>query len=190
MKIKTKYIKFFLFSLMVASCVFIIVIFIKYRNIIDEPEKIMEKLTSGVNISVNNLHQVVTRDGEKEWVLEADSADFSAKKKELTLKNLFVTFHLENQKEMYLTANHGIMDTETNNIEVFGDVVIRNESFTLLTTKMYYDHQKQFMFTKKPVSISDGESDLKADTMRFDLNTDKIFFEGKVTGAFIGDITL
>jgi len=91
---------------------------------------------------------------------------------------------------MYLTANHGIMDTETNNIEVFGDVVIRNESFTLLTTKMYYDHQKQFMFTKKPVSISDGESDLKADTMRFDLNTDKIFFEGKVTGAFIGDITL
>jgi LPS export ABC transporter protein LptC len=185
-----KKLTFLLISVIFITFAVILAVFIGYRRILNEPEKIISSLEDRANISIDNVHQIATRDGKKEWSLEAASAQFMEENKQAVFKDLSVIFFLENDGEIYLTANRGILKTDSNDMEIAGNVVMKNESYRLKTDNLYYTHDKRLIVSKVPVSIFGGSFNLSADTMSFDLNTRKASFSGKVEGNFSGDLTI
>jgi LPS export ABC transporter protein LptC len=105
-------------------------------------------------------------------------------KNQAIFKDLSVTFYLEDDSEVYLTANQGILNTDSNDMEIYGNVVIRNNDYKLRCETLYYDHDKRIIFSKVPINVSGSSFDLVADSMSLNLSNNKALFVGKVKGTF------
>ena len=140
--------------------------------------------TADSNLSIGKINQTSTKNGVKEFTLDAASASYTASKKMVVLNDLSLTFFLKNKQEVYLTANKGILKTDSKDIEITGNVIVSNESSKLFTKKIQYKHSQHLLLSKVPVKIVGNTYQLTADRMSLDLNTNKAVFEGRVKGAF------
>jgi len=159
-------------------------VFINYRRILENPEKLISSLPGDSNLSIGKIHQTSTKNGVKEFTLDATSAYYTASKKTVVLNDLSVTFFLKNKQEVYLTANKGILKTDSKDIEITGNVIVKNERSRLFTEKIQYKHGQRLLLAKVPVKIIGNSYQLTADRMSLDLNTNRTVFEGRVEGAF------
>jgi len=183
-------IKIALISVIVVTISLTISVFIGYRYISKKPEKILPVIADGSSITIEKIHQTSTRNGIVEWNLDAGSATYTDDKKEAFLKDLSVTFFTKDNQKIFLTADNGILKTESNNIEISGRVIIRNEEFLLKTEKINYEHDKRIIFSEAPVEITGKSINLVAESMTIHLNTNKAELTGKVEGTFGDNISL
>jgi len=161
----------------------VVTVFIGYRQVSNAPELLLSSIKDGANLSLGKIRQTATRDGKKEWSLEAGSASYIENEKKAVLKDLFITYFLKDNKEVYLNADQGILNTETNDIEFSGHVVIRNEEYRLKTEQLAYQHERRFISTDVPVHISGDGADVTANSLTYDLNANKIVLTGSVVAA-------
>lgn len=167
----------------------VIAVFIGYRKVSNAPEILLSSIQDGANLSLGKIRQTATRDGKKEWSLEAGSAHYMESEKKAVLKDLFITYFLEDDRKVYLNADQGILNTDTNDIEFSGNVVIRNEEYRLTTEKLSYEHKRRFIFTQDPVNILGDSAELSADSATFDLAANKIVLTGNVESAISRNFT-
>ncbi len=179
-----KKLKLFFLLIIVIALAVVIAVFINYRRILKNPEKLISSFPADSNLSIGKIHQTSTKNGVKEFTLDAASASYTASKKMVVLNDLSLTFFLKNKQEVYLTANKGILKTDSKDIEITGNVIVSNESSKLFTKKIQYKHSQHLLLSKVPVKIVGNSYQLTADRMSLDLNTNKAVFEGRVKGAF------
>ena len=179
-----KRVKIFLIAVVLITISLVVAVYIGFRQITDTPEMILSTIKEGADMSIGKIHQTSTRDGKKEWSLEASSAHYTDAKHQVVLKDLSVTFFLEDNSEVYLTADNGKLNTKSNNIDVSGNVVITRDKYVLTTNKMKYKHKQRLILSRDPVVITGEAGKISADTALFDLDTNKITLEGKVEGTF------
>ena len=179
-----KKIRFAIFSVIVITIGIVIAVFIGYRKIFNTQDRLLSVIEDNANISIGKVHHISTRNGIKEWSLEARTAKVVNSEKKILLEEIDAIFFMKDGKKVYLTSEHGVLKTDTNDIECTGNVVVRFETYRLETATMNYDHSKRTIFSRVPVNISSKLSDLTADTMSFDLDTKKAFFNGNVKGYF------
>jgi len=185
-----KKLKFFLISLIFLTFGVVLIVFLQYRHVLEKNDSPVSIGQSKANISIGKAHQTATRDGRKEWSLDAASADYMDKNSQAIFKDLSVTFYLKDETKVYITANQGILKTDSNDMEIFGNVVIRNKDYKLRCENLYYKHDERIIFSKVPVNITGDSFELVADSMSLNLNTNKALFEGKVKGIFSDQFTL
>jgi len=155
-------------------------IFIKNRYLSQDPVKLMTSIQQNASLAIGNVHQVSTRDGIKEWILDAKSAHVIDESKQLMLEDVTVVYFVKNGKEVRLTASRGILKTETKDIEVTGQVVLTYSDYTLETEKMNYDHGQRVLFSSTPVNIIGNTIHLTADSMKYDLTANQTWFQPNV----------
>lgn len=189
LKMNSKTIKIILIAIIIISTSVIIGYYLGKRGSFSDLEESISSIKDNASISIDKVHQESTRDGVKEYVLDASSAQYIIQKKQAIFNNVSVTYFLKGNKRMYLTADKGILSTETNNIEIIGNVVVKNEDYKLNTDVLYYDHEHRKIYSKAPVKIIEGKSILMANSMAIDLNTNNLTFDG-VRGEFTGDMSL
>jgi lipopolysaccharide export system protein LptC len=182
--------KLFLLSVIFITLCSIIAVFVKYRHFPDKKDNLVVHIKNKANISLGKIHQTATRNGITEWSLDAASVDYTAKKNRAIFQDLYVTFYLKNNTEIYLTANQGILKTDSNDIEVFGNVVVKNENYSLKTETLHYQHNERIIYSKVPVVITGNSMDLVADSMSLNLNTNKTLLQGQVAGTIREKIIL
>jgi len=185
-----KKLKFFLISIIIILLGIIIAVFSTYRNILDETAGLKSVIRSAAKMSLGKLHHTATRDGVIEWSLDASSAKLLDEKKQLILDDLSVVFYMKDGKKAYITAEKGFLDTESNDIEIAGNVVVKNDNYVLKTEKLKYKHTCRILFSNVSVEISSDSKKLTADSISFDLNTKKTMLEGNVKGIFSETIKL
>jgi LPS export ABC transporter protein LptC len=178
--------KIALISVIVLTISLTFALFIGYRYFLKKPGKVISVIADGSTITIEKIHQTSSKNGVVEWNLDADSATYSADKKEAFLKDLSLTFFTKENQKIFLTANNGILKTESNDIEISGSIRIKNDEYLLKTEKINYEHDKRIIFSKAPVIISGNSLNLVASSMNIDLNTNKAELIGKVEGI-IGD---
>jgi LPS export ABC transporter protein LptC len=161
-----------------------------YRRSPPAPEASTAALEEGASMSVGRIHQTSTRDGKKDWSLEAGSAYYLESDRQVVLKDLAVTFFLEDNGEVYLTADQGILNTDSNDIEVSGHVVIKNKYYRLTTENLSYRHDRRILFSDVPVTVSGSSAEISAGSGSLDLNTKQIVLEGNVEGNFTANFAL
>jgi LPS export ABC transporter protein LptC len=182
--------KFFLISIIIILLGIIIAVFSVYRGILDEADGLKSAIQSAAKMSLGKVHHTATRDGVIEWSLDASSARLLDEKKQLILDDLSVVFYMKDGEKAYLTAEKGFLHTDSNNIEVVGNVVVKNNDYVLKTEKLNYENTRRILFSTIPVAISSDSEKLTADSISFDLNTKKTVLEGNVRGTFSENINL
>ena len=173
----------FLLIVILLSVGTVVSVFIGYRQVSNAPEMLLTSIKEGANLSLGKIRQTATRDGKKEWSLEADSANYMEAENKVDLKNLSVVYFLEDNREVYLEADQGILQTDTNDIEFSGNVVIRNEAYRMKTEHLNYEHGQRIIICDQSIRISGQGAELTAESAKYDLNADKIVLKGDVVAT-------
>ncbi|MFZ0611250.1 MAG: LPS export ABC transporter periplasmic protein LptC [Desulfobacterales bacterium] len=189
-KKKTRTLKI-VFALFIVTAISVLaVVYFNYRCILDQPEKIIAAIQPGVDMAIDDVHQTATRDGKKEWQLDAATAHYLEAEKKVRLDRLAMTFFLDGQPPIHLTADNGVLETETRNVLVTGHVVLKNEDSQLLADALDYRHETQFLSVQTPVEIIGDGYHLDADSMSLELDKKRAVFKGNVKGTFSEDLPM
>ncbi len=152
----------------------------------------VEKLTSNDNIIedfkidseaalvLNLMKHTSSRNGIREWVLEADSARLLKDEDKVLLKGMKVLFFMENGKTVHATANNGIMNTVTHDIIFSGNVILKYLESTLKTEQLHYEKKSHIIYSTVKITVTNKASTLEAETLKFDLNLNKLLMKGNV----------
>jgi len=186
---KTKKLSIFLLIIILSAVGMIVSVFIGYRQISTAPELLLTSIKEGANLSLGKIRQTATRDGIKEWSLEADSANYMEAENKVDLKKLAVIYFLEDNREVYLEADQGILQTDTNDIEFSGNVVIRNDEYQMKTEHLNYDHGQRIIICDQSIRIWGQDGEIKAESAKYDLNADKIVLKGNVVATVPPDFS-
>jgi lipopolysaccharide export system protein LptC len=186
---KTKKLSLLLVAVILLAVGLIVSVFIGYRQVSTAPELLLTSIKDGANLSLGKIRQTATRDGKKEWSLEADSANYMEAENKVDLKNLSVIYYLEDNREVYLEADQGILQTDTNDIEFSGNIVIRNDAYQLKTEHLNYRHKPRTIICYQSVRIWGQGGELTAASAKYDLNADKIVLKGNVVATVSQDFS-
>jgi LPS export ABC transporter protein LptC len=161
-----------------------VAIFLIYRRMADDPNIIVDVIKSEADMVFKNVEQTAIRNGINEWRLNANKAYLVETQKKMVLENPKVEFFMESGNNVFLTARKGILKIDSKDIQVSGDVIVTQDSYTLKTKQLMYKHDKRQLFTKDSVRITGSLFDLIAGSMKVDLTRNQGLFDNGVTGAF------
>lgn len=165
-------------------------VFVKQRShSVDGVASVPEMAAKAV-MYLAGVRQTATKDGSVQWELQSQSAELEAETGRMTLRKPQVEFFLENDNRVHLTANEGILNTKTNNIEVRGNVRLQDSRYLLTTEMLSYDHETRILHSASPVHIVGKTMSISAATMRYDLNTQQALFSGNVKGRLDEELPL
>lgn len=155
-----------------------------------------EKLTSGkivlkeisidskAALMLDSMHQTSTRNGVKEWTLDASSAKLLKDQNRALMEDVSVVFFMENGGKVRLTSARGALDTKTHDMTFSDKVVVTYGEYTLETDELHYDKKRHILYSTVHIRIMDKESLLEADAMETDLNRSTTRLKGNVRGRF------
>lgn len=182
--------KIFLLATIFVTLGGIIGIYIGFKPETKVAESVPPSVEPDATLSIGKIHQTATRDGKNEWSLEADSAHYIEKNNQMILKDLTVVFFLKDNSEINLKADQGILQIDSNDIEVSGHVVLKNKEYNLVTEKLDYAHDRRVLYSNVRSTISGSSVQLVADSMTFDLDSKKLTLEGSVETTLNRDFAL
>ena len=169
----------------------VLTVFIGYRTVSNPQEMFLSSLIQDdATIAIDRVHQTSTKNGIKEWSLDARSAQFIEKDRQAVFDDLSVTFYLENDHSVNLSANKGYLNTDTRDIRIDGDVIADDGEFKILTDTLNYEHKRRVLIAVKPVQILGSTFRLNADSALYDLNSQQTTFDGSIEGTFFDKINL
>ena len=169
----------------------VLTVFIGYRTVSNPQEMFLSSLIQDdATIAIDRVHQTSTKNGIKEWSLDARSAQFIEKDRQAVFDDLSVTFYLENDHSVNLSANKGYLNTDTRDIRIDGDVIADDGEFKILTDTLNYEHKRRVLIAVKPVQILGSTFCLNADSALYDLNSQQTTFDGSIEGTIFDKINL
>ena len=96
---------------------------------------------------------------------------------------LKIIFYNDQDKENTVVANYGILYNQTKIVDLKGNVILfSHDGSRLETDQMYWDAEKEWLFTERPFDFENEDYDLEA--IRLDTNKEFSKFQtGKLTGT-------
>ncbi len=158
-------------------------IFFKARVLVNPIFKNIN-IDSSADILLNNFKHISKTNGIKEWALKAASAKIINDKNLAVLNGVAATIFTEDNKEIYITAKNGKLNTETHDIELYGNVIIRFEGVILKTDKLHYSKNSHIIYSDESVTITKEKSTVQADSLVADLKAFTLELKGNIKGNF------
>jgi len=179
-------IKHILILVIVITSGALVVVFWGYRYLLSNVDEQILPFESNATVKLGRIHQTATQNGVMEWSLDAESVQYANASNQASFTDPLITFFLENEKKVTLTAKKGKLDTESKDMMVSDGVTMDFDAYKLKTNTLYYEHDKRIIYSNVPVELSDDLVCIRADSMVFDIKTNKTRFKGNVEAKFRG----
>ncbi|OEU73713.1 MAG: LPS export ABC transporter periplasmic protein LptC [Desulfuromonadales bacterium C00003068] len=131
-------------------------VFVVWRNFeIATPEQLVELLPDNVDIALDNIDYTETRGDQPFWRLQADSVSHEPQRQEARLENVSMTIYNQGEfGDIKLTARNGKWFSETGNVELVGDVVVKSDQgIALYCQQLFYDNKAELITSESPVRL-------------------------------------
>jgi LPS export ABC transporter protein LptC len=134
------------------------------------PEEMLESLPGNVDLSLKQINYTETREGKRRWTLVADSAAHTVENGITRIENIHMTFYDEDMGDVVLTAERGEMQSDSREVKVRGDVVVRNpQGYSLYTESLLYREAERMISTEEPVRMVSEKMEVTGVGMRLDV---------------------
>ena len=133
-------------------------------------------------LSIGKIKHTATKDGQTVWTLEAGSGQYVDENKKVIIKDLAIAFHMNDGTTALLKADEGILNSQTHDITINGNIVIENQGYRLKTEKINYNHDKRVVYSEAPITIENEVLYLTADRLELNLIENKAYLSGHVKG--------
>lgn len=135
-----------------------------------------------------DIHMTYTDSAEVKAILTAplnlDYTHLSFKYSEFP-EGLKIIFYNNNNEENTVVADYGILYNQTKIVDLQGNVVLLSDDGSRLeTSQMYWDSEKEWLFTEQPFTFKNINYDMAA--IRLDTNKEFSKFQtGNLTGTML-----
>jgi LPS export ABC transporter protein LptC len=187
---KKKLIQRVLLAVLVLTLAATVAVFVGYRQVSRHPDMILTQLQKKADMQLNKIRQTATKNGIREWRMEAESASLLKKRNTMLLVKPDVEFFMNDGDNVHLTAEEGIIYTNSNRMDVSGKVRANTNKYRFRTESLKYDPANRELSADTPVILSGRTFTLRADRMAMDLATNITRFEGDVKGTISEDLQL
>ncbi len=182
--IKSKKLKLLLGSAVFLGVISTIAVYIGYRSGMQSKTLIPAAIKKAADMSLEKIRQTSLKNGIKEWDLEAESASLEDREKKMSLTKPSVKFFMKDGNMLFLTADKGILKTDTKSITVSGNVIVKTKGYQLNTRRLVYKSKKNILSSNDPVELFNPSFTVNADAMVMNTETLKTEFKGNVKGIF------
>lgn len=153
---------------------------VRFHHLKRDPEAALALLPENSDVSLDNVHHVATREGVKEWSLDAESVRYNKLENRSILKGVTITFFLKNGETVQVTGHEGVFFTDTKNMVISGNVVVRNGSNEMTTERLRYDHKSRAVSTDAPIVMQGDGVRLTGNNMIFSFVSEQTTLWGDV----------
>ena len=137
---------------------------------------------AAADLKLDRVHYTETREGMKEWELEAVSAVYYQEKETIVLEKVRGTFYGKNEESYTLVGERGKFNTQTKVIEVFDGVKIdSSHGYHMRTQSLQYRAEQRELTTSDPVEIKGPDMQVEGVGMVVELNRECLRIMGGVT---------
>jgi len=135
------------------------------------PEETLQALPRNIDLSLKQISYTETSEGLRRWTLVADSAAHSMGEDETRIENIRMTFYdRQGAEDMTLTARSGSFRSDTREVEVHGDVVVKSSrGYVLYTEHLRYREADRMVLTDEPVRMVSARMELTGRGMRLSI---------------------
>lgn len=127
------------------------------------------------DLRLDRVHYTETREGVKEWDLDAASAIYFKEGNTVRLEKIRATFFGREKEIYFLEAEKGTFNTQTRVVEVSGDVKIDSSTgYHVRTQHLRYEAEKKELHTSDPVEMKGPELEVKGVGLILDLNQERM----------------
>jgi LPS export ABC transporter protein LptC len=154
----------------------------------ESPEEMLEALPRNIDLSLKEISYTETRDGARRWTLVADSAAHSMGEGVTRIENIRITFYgPQGQDEITLTARRGVLHTETREVEVSGEVVVKSSrGYALYTEELAYREAERVIRSEAPVRLVSDQAEVTGTGLRLDVEKRTVELLTKVRARIDG----
>jgi LPS export ABC transporter protein LptC len=111
--------------------------------------------TSAADLKLDRLRYTETREGVKEWELEAYSAQYFKEEGTVVFEKITATFFGKNQETYFLEGEKGRLNTKTKAIEAFDGVKLKSSGgYQMATRSLCYRADKRELSTADAVEMN------------------------------------
>jgi LPS export ABC transporter protein LptC len=140
------------------------------------------KTDVAADLKLDRVHYTETREGMKEWELEAASAVYYREQNTLALEKVRATFYGKNQETYVLVGEKGRYNTQTKVIEVYDGVKVDSSlGYQLRTQGLRYQADQRELSTSDPVEMKGPDMLVEGVGMVVELNRQCLRILGGVT---------
>ena len=167
---RIRLIRWLLFLLMAGS-VIAIVVGLKVRSATESLPAVAAQLGSeDGNLTLNNFEYRDVKRGHARWAVWAVKATYFEDRKETVLDQVRAVFFLKNGGEVELLGDKGVLHTDTNNMEVIGNVgVTYGKDYKLTTDRLLYNRDKELIYTDAQLVLEGQGLTTRGQGMRFEI---------------------
>lgn len=140
------------------------------------------KTDIAADLKLDRVHYTETREGMKEWELEATSAVYYREQNIVALEKVRATFYGKNQETYVLVGGKGRYNTQTKVIEVYDGVQVDSSlGYQLRTQGLRYQGEQKELSTSDPVEMKGPDMHVEGVGMVVELNRQCLRIFGGVT---------
>ncbi len=150
------------------------------RKLSDE----MAKSSAQAGVSMEKMEYVEMREGKKEWKLLAKSAHFLNDKNVADLEQVELTFYTKDNKEILLTADNGKFNSQTQDIQVWGNVnASTQEGYRFTAPAVHYDAKARRIASDHVVTLTGPSFEVTGKGMTADVDSGTLSLKASVTAT-------
>lgn len=137
---------------------------------------------SAADLKLDRLRYTETREGVKEWELEAASAQYFKEDGSVVFEKVRAAFFGENEQTYRLEGEKGRLSTQTKAFEAFDGVKLEtSDGYRLETRSLHYQADKRELSTGDPVEMHGPQGNLTGTGMIVHLDQQRIKILRQVT---------
>jgi LPS export ABC transporter protein LptC len=138
--------------------------------------EIAEK-TRDADMHLDKIHYTSTNDqGVTEWELKASTANYFKGNKVAEFEDVDIIFYSEKERTFTVRGDTGILNTETRDVELSGNVIgTSSDGYRFQTEFLSYEAAKQQARTDKKVLLESPQFNLEGWGMVMDMEKEKVF---------------
>ncbi len=187
---KQRLIRRLLLAVVVVALTTVVVVFVGYRQVTQNPDILLSKMEKEADMHLSKIRQTATKNGIREWHMDAESATLLTGKQTMLLVKPTVEVFMTDGDNVHLTADKGIIYTDSNRLAVSGNVVANSRLYRFRTESVVYTPETRELIADNRVHVSSGTVTLRANTMAMNVKTGITAFEGNVEGTICEDLEL
>lgn len=109
--------------------------------------------------------------GKRFWTLHAAEATYHQDKQRTFLKNVHMTFYLDDDEEIHLESRQGTLHTETKDVLLRENVCAKlPRGYVVTTQKVNYSHRRRMVSSNQPIHLTGPGADIEGNTWEFRIN--------------------
>ncbi len=153
-----------------------------WRTLAPSPEKNIPLPTTSADLKLDRIHYTETREGVKEWELEAASAQYFKGENTVLLDKVKATFFGKEGHAYILVGEKGRFNTATKAMELFDGIQLESsDGYQMRTRSLQYQAEKREFCTADAVEIKGPQMRVEGIGLIVDLDRQRMKVLRQVT---------